>query len=49
MCRNGFKQSRLISTICRFLENGPFPASHVQIEQITLALSIDLNSLMNNQ
>jgi hypothetical protein len=49
MCRNGFKQSRLISTICQFLENGPFPASHVQIEQIIIALSIDLNNLMNNQ
>jgi hypothetical protein len=44
MCNNGFKQARLINTICRFLEKGPFPATLVQIEKIIEVLSMDLET-----
>ena len=44
MCSNGFQEHRLINTICQVLENGPFPAARVKIEQIIHALYMDTNN-----
>jgi hypothetical protein len=42
MCDNGFKRTRIIRTICQFLETGPFPTVKVHIEYIRSDLSLDL-------